>query len=172
MTRIKKTVVSNVTLEQAQDASASFATAAVKLDKVQAKMNDEINKIKNKYQEEITDLQESLAEPQYVLQVFADEQKEGWGKRKSMELLHCTIGFRTGMPKVVKDKKFTWEGITEIVGKVFPNLVRSKTELDKDAVIALSKDDGFNEVKEKCYLDVVQEESFYVEAKKEELHPA
>ncbi|MDP1810576.1 MAG: host-nuclease inhibitor Gam family protein [Sediminibacterium sp.] len=172
MTRIKKKVISNVTLENAQEASASFATAAVKLDKIQAKMNDEINKVKSKYQDDITDLQESLSEPQYVLQVFADEQKESWGKRKSMELLHCTIGYRTGMPKVTKDKKFTWDGVTEIISKLFPDLVRSKVELDKDAIIALSKEDGFKEIKEQCYIDVVQDESFYVEAKKEELQPA
>jgi phage host-nuclease inhibitor protein Gam len=172
MTRIKKKVISNVTLEVAQEASAAFATAAVKLDKVQAKMNDEINKVKTKYQDEITDLQESLAEPQYVLEVYADEQKENWGKRKSMELLHCTIGYRTGMPKVVKDKKFTWDGVTDLVRKLFPDLVRSKVELDKDAVIAMSKEDGFKAIKEQCYLDVVQDESFYVEAKKEELQNA
>ncbi len=169
MTRIKTKVISNVTLEQAQDASELFAQNTTKLDKIQAKMNDEINKIKSKYQDDITELQDGLVEPQKILHVFADEQKESWGKKKSIELLHTVIGFRTGTPKVTKSKGFSWEGITELAVQLFPDLVRTKAELDKDSIIALSKEDGFNEIKKGLFIDVVQEESFFVEAKKEEL---
>lgn len=169
MAREKKKVIQAVSLEMANEASALFATSKNKLAKIEAKMNEEINKVKSKYQDDITELQESIDEPMEVLQVYATEQKESWGKKKSVELLHSTIGFRTGTPKVAKDKGFTWDGITTIVTKLFPNLVRSKVELDKEAIIALSKEDGFKELKEKCFIDVVQEESFYVEAKVEEL---
>ena len=167
--RTKKKVLVNIQLDQAQEASESYATNSNKLKKLEAKMNEEINKVKSKYQDDITALQESLTEPVEVLQVYAKEQQADWGKKKSMELLHCIIGFRTGMPKVVKDKKFTWEGINDIVAKVFPNLVRTKIELDKDAVIALSKADGFDEIRTKCFIDVTQEETFYVDPKVEEL---
>jgi len=172
MTRIKKKVIANVTLEQAQEASQSFANTYTRLDKVQAKMNEEINKVKSKYQDEITELQDSIAEPQEVLEVYANEQKENWGKRKSFELLHTVIGYRTGMPKVTKAKGFSWEAVTELASKHFPGLVRTKIELDKDSVIVLSKEDSFDEIKKTCFIDVVQEESFFVEAKKEELQPA
>lgn len=172
MTRIKKKVISGVTLEQAQDASEKFASTTNQLDKVQAKMNEEINRVKSKYQDQITELQDSIAEPQEVLEVFAKEQQESWGKKKSFELLHTVIGYRTGMPKVVKAKGFSWEAVTELAAKTFPHLVRTKTELDKDSVIVLSKEDGFDEIRKGCFIDVVQEESFYVEAKKEELQPA
>lgn len=172
MTRIKKKVISNVTLEQAQEASELFAQTTNKLDKIQAKMNEEINRTKSKYQDQITDLQDSLEEPQEILKVFADEQQESWGKKKSMELLHCVIGFRTGMPKVVKAKGFSWDAVTELAAKLFPHLVRTKSELDKDSVIVLSKEDGFDEIKKGCFIDVVQDETFFVEAKKEELQTA
>lgn len=172
MARVKTKVVSNVTLDQAQEASAQFANAATQLSTLEAKMNAEINRVKDKYQDKITDLQESMKEPQEVLKVFASEQQENWGKKKSTELLHCVIGFRTGMPKVTKAKGFSWDAVTELAVKLFPHLVRTKSELDKDAVIMLSKEDGFGEVKEKIYIDVVQEETFFVEAKKEELQPA
>lgn len=171
MTRIKKKVIANVTLEEAQQASEQFAQSSTKLNKLEAKMNDEINKVKSKYQDEITELQDSLKEPQEVLGVYAKEQQENWGKKKSFELLHCVIGFRTGTPKVVKAKGFSWEAITELAVKLFPDLVRSKSELDKESIIALSKEDGFDQYRKGLFLDVVQEESFYVEAKKEELQP-
>jgi len=169
MAREKKRVIANVTIEQAQTASAEYAKAHIKLAKLEAKMNEEINKVKSKYQDDITELDAQKAEQFEVLEVYAKETKETWGKKKSIELLHSTIGFRTGMPKVVKDKKFTWDGITELVKKFFPDMVRTKSELDKEAVIALKDTDGFNDLKEKCYLDVVQDESFFVEAKLEEL---
>jgi len=172
MARVKKKVFVEVKLDNAQSASELYAVTSNKLQKIEAKMNEEINKIKSKYQDTINDLTESLYEPMEMLQVFANEQKLTWGKKKSFELLHCIIGFRTGTPKVVKDKKFTWDGVTEMVSKLFPNLVRSKIELDKDTIIAMRDEDGFKQLKEKCYLDVVQDETFFVQPKVEELATA
>ena len=169
MARQKKKVFMAVSLENAQNASELYAISSNKLSKVEAAMNEQINKIKSKYQDTITELKESLEEPMELLQVFAQEQKDTWGKKKSLELLHCTIGFRTGTPKVTKSKGFTWEGITEIVSKIFPDLVRTKTELDKDAIIALRDEDGFKRIKDNCFIDVVQDETFFVQPKTEEL---
>jgi phage host-nuclease inhibitor protein Gam len=172
MARAKKKVFTEVTFDNAQAASQQYAVTSNKLQKIEAKMNEEINKIKSKYQDDINELTESLVEPMEMLQVFAQEQKESWGKKKSIELLHCTIGFRTGTPKVTKDKKFTWDGITELVRKLFPNLVRVKVELDKENIIAMRDEASFAQVKEKCYIDVEQDETFFVIPKVEELQTA
>jgi phage host-nuclease inhibitor protein Gam len=170
MGRERKKVINNVTLEQATTASESYSNAHVKQMKLEAKMNEEINKVKSKYTDDLDKLTEEKTEHFETLQVYAQEQKDTWGKKKSTELLHTVIGFRTGTPKVVKDKKFTWDGITEIVSKVFPNLIRTKSELDKEAVIAISKSEfEFKDIKDKCYIDVVQDETFYVEPKLEEV---
>lgn len=172
MARQKKKVFTEVSLDAAQEASEQYAVASNKLAKMEAQMNEQINKVKSKFQDAITDLRESLEEPMELLQAYAVANQERWGNKKSLELLHCTIGFRTGMPKVTKSKGFTWDGITEIVTKLFPNLVRTKTELDKDALIALRDEDGFKEIKESCFIDVVQDETFFVQPKVEELLPA
>jgi phage host-nuclease inhibitor protein Gam len=168
-TRFKKKIITNVTLEQAQEASEQYAVTCNRLSKIEAKMNEEINKVKSRYQDDITDLSETLEEPKTVLEAFANEQKEAWGKKKSFELLHCIIGFRTSTPKVVKDKKFTWDAVTELVGKMFPNLVRTKKELDKESIIGLRDSKDFERVKEKCYIDVVQDETFFAVPKEEEV---
>jgi phage host-nuclease inhibitor protein Gam len=170
-TKTKKTTISNVSLEDAQLASESYAVAATKLSKVEAKMNEELNKVKSKYQDEITDLKEELELPIETLEVFAKEQQDKWGKKKSMELLHCVIGFRTGTPKVTKDKKFTWDAIVELVKKqkAFKPFIRTSEELNKDAILSCKDDEMLKTLKHECYIEVVQEESFYVEAKKEDL---
>lgn len=175
MSRTKKKVLANITLEEAQEASQKFTDNATRLAEIEAKMNRAINNFKTKYQDEITQLKEGQVEPIAILTVYATEQRKTWGKRKSLELLHSIIGFRTGMPKVTKNKKFTWEGITEMVKELFPEYVRSVDELDKEAIIALSKDtedEDFKEIKEKCFIDVVQDETFFVEVKKEEIAEA
>jgi len=170
MSRTKKKVIANVTLEQAQEASAKYTNSYTKLTMIDARMNEEINTIKRKYQDRITDLKGDMEEPTEVLQVYAREQKKTWGKKKSMELLHTVIGFRTGNPKVEKSKKFTWEGITDLVKGILPEFIRTKDELNKEAILALKEDDDQLAVlKEKCYISVVQDEAFYVEPKKEEV---
>jgi hypothetical protein len=51
----------------------------------------------------------------------------------------------------------------------FPSLVRVKCELDKEAIIAMREDAAFHELQKQCYVDVVQNETFFVEAKAVEL---
>lgn len=169
--RVTKVTISNVTLEQAQQASNEFATKKNKLDSIEAKMNKEINSIKEKYQEDITELQEELQEPVQVLEVFAKEQQESWGKKKSMELLHTVIGFRTGTPKVAKDKKFTWDGVLDLMKKnrVFKGFIRTVDEINKEAILSEKNEAVLNQLKEECYITIEQDEKFFVEAKKEEI---
>jgi len=172
MARAKKKVIANVSVDQAQESSASYANAHVRLSKIEAKMNEEINKVKSKYQDDITSLQEEKEEHFEILEVYAKETKETWGKKKSLDMLHSVIGFRTGMPKVVKDKKFSWDAVTELVSKFFPQFVRSKNELDKESLIAWKEAEGFDELKKSCFIDIVQDETFYVEPKVEDLQTA
>lgn len=172
MARTKKKQYTEVSLDNAQEASETFALCNNKLKKIEAKMNGEIDKIKSRYQEDITGLKNEMEEPLEMLEAYAIQQKESWGKRKSFDLLHTVIGFRTGTPKVTKDKKFTWDAVTELVSKLFPDLIRTKPELDKESIIAMRDQDGFKQLKEACYIDVVQDETFFVQPKEEELQPA
>lgn len=170
-TRVKKKTISGVTLELAQAASEQFAVTKNKLEAVEAKMNEKLNKVKSEYQDAITELKEELEEPQEVLETFAKEQKSSWGKKKSIELLHCIIGFRTGTPKVVKDKKFTWDAVLELITKnsMLKGFVRSKEEINKEAILAEKNEDVLKLLKEECYVEVDQDETFFVQPKKEEV---
>ncbi len=172
--RTSKKVISNVTLEQAQAASESFAVNQNKLDSIEAKMNKEINAIKTKYAEDVTALQEMLSEPMDILEAFAKEQQTSWGKKKSLELLHTTIGFRIGNPKVEKKKGFDWEGILSLMKKnnVFSGFIRTTEEVNKEAILAEKNEAVLNQLKEEAFVWVGQDEKFYVDVKKEELATA
>lgn len=174
MAKTKKITIQNVTLEQAQLASELYAQTQAKLASIEAKMNEELNRVKSKYKDQITEQQEELEAPVEILEVFAKEQQPNWGKKKSMELLHSIIGFRTGTPKVEKSKKFTWDAVTELLkkNKRFAEFVRTKEEINKDAILACKDDVMLELLKEEAYVSIVQDETFYVEAKREEVAAA
>jgi phage host-nuclease inhibitor protein Gam len=169
MIREKRKVINNVDYEQAQEASARYAEVSARLTSIEAQMNERINSIKDEFQNEIIYLAREKEKQFEVLETYAKEQKDNWGKRKSLDLLHSIIGFRTGTPKVAKDKKFTWENVLELVKEKFPSLVRVKCELDKEAIISMREDKAFLDLQKTCYVDVVQDETFFVEAKAMEL---
>lgn len=168
-TRQKKKVITGVSSEQAQDASAAYTNAYVKQMKLEAKMNEEINKIKSKYQDEITNLEEEKEEQYDVLEAYAKEQKDNWGKARSIELLHTKIGFRIGMPKLKCDKGFNWTSVTSLLKDHYPDYVREVVEPNKEKLIADRESEGFDKLCKKAHIEVVQDENFFVEPKIEEL---
>ncbi len=172
--KVSKKTFANVTLEMAEAASLDFANSYNSLEKLEAKMNAEINRVKEKYQDDITTIKESMQEPELILHTFAKEQQPGWGKRKSMDLLHCTVGFRTGTPKVVKDRKFTWEAVLELMKKsaLLKPFIRTTEEINKEAILAERSETVLQALKDDCYIEVDQDEKFYVSVKKEDVVPA
>jgi phage host-nuclease inhibitor protein Gam len=170
--RQKKKVISGVSADDAQKASADYVNAFTEQKKIEAKMNEEINKIKSKYQDRITELEEAKEEPYEILNVYATEQKDNWGKAKSIELLHTKIGFRIGMPKLKCDKGFNWTSVTPLLQDHFPDYVRTVIEPNKEKLIADRDSEGFEKMCKKAHIEVVQDENFFVEPKLEELAAA
>ncbi len=108
-TREKKVVITAVTNEAMEVAFAQFSTADAKLQGIGAKMDQEITRIREKYADEIakwTVLKDGSFD---VLQAYAMENREVlFTKKKSLETVHGSIGFRTGTPKLktLKDNAF------------------------------------------------------------------
>jgi len=169
MFREKKKVIMNVNYDQAQEASARYAEISARLGIIEAQMNERINNIRDQFQEEIIQLAQEKERQMDVLEIYAKEQKDTWGRRKSLDLLHSVIGFRTGTPKVTKDRKFSWDDVLDMVKEKFPALVRVKCELDKEAIIAMREEEQFQDLAKTCFIDVVQDETFFVEPKMQTL---
>lgn len=172
--RIKKNSATNFTIEQAQEASKTVAEKTNELEKIEAKMNEELNNVKSKYSDEITEIHEELEETKGMLEVYAREQRSSWGDKKSYELLHCILSFRTGNPKVSKQKQFTWDAVLELMkkNKSFKPFIRVKEEINKEAILSLNsaiqKDHKLlKQLEDQCYLFIEQTESFFVTPKKE-----
>jgi phage host-nuclease inhibitor protein Gam len=99
-------------------------------------------------------------------------------------MAHGTIGFRTGTPKLKTLKGFTWASALELAKRFLPmTYIRQTEEIAKDRLLA---DRDLKEVAvydtptgdlrtatmieamAVCGIQVVQDEAFYVEPKKEE----
>lgn len=166
--RVKKVVVSGVTAEQAEAAFADFAKADAKIQHIQSKMDMEMTRIREKYAEQLAALNAAKDKSFDVLQAFAVENRdELFCKKKSVESAHGVFGFRTGTPKLKNLKGFTWAAVTNLCKELLPSYIRISEELAKDKLLADRELPKVAEYFPKIGVQVVQEETFYVEPKKE-----
>lgn len=169
MAREKKKVIKDVTKETAEQAMSAFAEAANKISSIEAKMNQELQEVRERYSDTLSKLEDQKDEQVEVLEAYAYEQKDSWGKKKSMDMLHGSIGFRTGTPKVKFEKGFNTKSVTAIMEEHYPDYVRSTVELNKEKLIEDREIEGFEVICKKAHIEVIQEDTFFVTSKEEVL---
>lgn len=168
-TREKKVVVSGLTREEFEESFAEFADADARLQQMTAKMDVEITRIREKYQEQINVLNDLKEESFEKMQVWATENKdELFSKKKSLETIHGVVGFRTGTPKLKLLKGFTWGSVTNLVKEFLPGYVRTTEEVAKERILSDRNDTEVAKLFPKVGIFVDQDETFFVEPKKEQ----
>lgn len=173
MVRQKKVVVTGITAEQAEVAFSEYAVADARMQNIQSKMDLEITGIRDKYAGELATLQEIRIGNFEIMQAFATEHREElFSKRKSYESAHGVFGFRTGTPKLKNLKGFTWKAVTNMVKEFLPEYIRTTEELAKDKLLADREREEVLQLLPRCGMAVVQDETFYVEPKKEDERPS
>ncbi|WP_302258323.1 host-nuclease inhibitor Gam family protein [uncultured Alistipes sp.] len=166
--RAKKIILSGVTREAMEEAFGRYATADAEMQSINAAMDKEFVAIRERNAERLAELEQQKTESFEVMQVFATEQREVlFSKRRSLETTHGIIGFRTGTPKLKTRRGFTWAAALELVREFLPSYIRISEEVAKDKLLADRENEQLQPLMQKCGIDVVQEESFYVEPKKE-----
>ena len=168
--REKKVIHAGVSSDVMEAAFAEYATADAKLAKINAGMDVAITKIREKYADEIAKLSEAKDKAFEIVQAFATENKEDlFSKKKSMEGSHGVFGFRTGTPKLKTLKGFTWGACLNLLKEFMPQYVRVSEEPAKDKLLADREIEETASQFAKCGISVVQDETFFIELKKEEV---
>ena len=168
MAREKKVVHTGITSEQMETAFSEYAVADAKIAKINATIDVQMTNIREKYADDIAKLTDAKEKAFDVLQAFAVENKdELFAKKKSMESVHGTIGFRTGTPKLKTLKGFTWGAVTNLLKEFLPAYVRTSEEPAKDKLLSDRDNEEISAVFSKVGISVTQDETFYVEPKKE-----
>lgn len=167
--REKKVIITGVTREVADEAFAVYAKSDAQSAKITAEIELQCAKIREKYASKLAELEDEKAKAFDTLQAYATEnQTELFTKKKSLEMAHGVIGFRTGTPKLKTLKGFTWASALQLVKEFLPGYVRQTEEIAKDKLLADRDTEDMLPQMAKCGIQVAQDETFYVEPKKED----
>ena len=168
MARTKKTIVSGISREKAEQAFADFASADAQVQNLTSKMDIEVTRIREKYAERLAALNATKEASFDVLQAYSTENKdELFSKKKTLESAHGVFGFRTGTPKLKNLKGFTWAAVTNLCRELMPSYIRTSEELAKDRLLADRENPEVAALFPRIGVQVVQDETFFVEPKKE-----
>lgn len=169
MTRTKKVMITNeITMDEAANVMANYARIDASIRKINAEQDLAIAKIREKHQDKLAALGQEKQESVEKLEFFARNSPELFTKRKSFEFAHGTIGMRTGTPALKTLKGFTWASVLNLTKSILPEYIRTKEEVDKERLIMDRELETVAVKMKECGVQVIQEESFYVEAKVEE----
>jgi len=132
-------------------------------------MDTELQQVRDKYQLDLADAATQIAAQTELCAEYVTQHPDLFPKdRKSLDLTHAIIGFRTGTPKVKLLKRWSVEAVLEALKARFAKrYIREVVEIDKERIIA-ARDVLTTEDLASVGLAVVQTETFFIEPKLEE----
>lgn len=101
-----------------------------------ADMAKELAAVRTKFEPGIAKVQDSIADKLSALEDWADASREQFGEKKSIELLHGRIGFRSGNPHLELLSKMTWKKVLARLKGKLKRYIREKPEVDRAALLA------------------------------------
>ena len=168
MTRVtKKIITETISMEEAENYFASYADADAREKKALAEMDVKITKIREGYQSRLADLAKIKEETFEILQHFATTNPDLFAKKKSLDMTHGILGFRTGTPKLKLLKGYTWGAVLQLVKEFLPGYLRVAEDVAKDRLLSDRDEETVSANMKKIGITVVQDETFYLEPKKE-----
>lgn len=167
--RTSKKIVANVAAWQFDESLTAYAKADAREAAINARLDEQFTKLREKHSEELAELKELKEQHFEVVQTYCTENQELiFVKKKSLETVHGTVGFRTGTPKLKTLKGFTWASVLTLLKKTLPDYVRSKEEPNKEALLADREKPEIKVMLPEVGVEVDQDETFFIDLKKEE----
>ena len=165
-TRQKKNIVTDYSESAMEQAFAAYAADDARTRRILATIDIETVRIREKYTEELQTLRQRMDENFAVLQAYCENHTELFQKRRSIELLHGTMGVHTGTPRLKPLRGYTWAAVTRLLETLLPDYVRTEVTPAKDRLI--TDRDQLRDMLPEVGLQCVQDESFFVETKQED----
>lgn len=166
--REKKVVRTGVTAEEMEAAFSNYAIADAQIAKINADLDVKITKLREAKADDLAFLADQKEVAFDTMQAYATENRDVlFVKKKSLETVHGTIGFRMGTPKLKTLKGFTWNAVTKLLGEFLPSFVRTAEEPAKDLLLAERENPEVAALFTKVGIYVDKDETFYVERKSE-----
>jgi phage host-nuclease inhibitor protein Gam len=160
--RIKLTAPTIRTREQLEALVGEIA--ALKNNELQLKsaMDAEIQAVRERYESDLAALTKDLDQKMESARAWAEANPAEFADRKSLDLVHAIIGWRTGMPQLKTLPGWTWDRVLCALRDGMTQFVRTKQEVDKQSILANADTLGTDTLR--LYgLRVIQDESFFLE---------
>lgn len=166
MERKKKIITPVISEAEVTGELRTYADSSSQLKKLEAEIELKIQETRDKSKTKIESLRKLQEGAFEKLQKFAEFNKDTmFIDKKSREYIHGTIGFRIGTPKATG----CGQKALELLKELKLPFIRIKEEIDKEKIVASRNDEAIMAKLEKISIRVVQDETFYVEPKQEEL---
>ena len=150
-------------LEEADVMLSEIATRKRSLELIKAGLNESVDALKVKAAAEIAPLSQEVEVLEQALARFVEANKDTlFAKTKSRALTFGEIGFRTSTKAALLNRKWTWERVLAALKDKALGCIRTKEEVDKDALRALKPEDL-----EAVGVKLHKDDGFYYELKEE-----
>lgn len=161
-----------LTRAHAEELLGEIATLTIEQRAQKNELDRELTAAREKYEAPLGALTKQIEERTVILESWASANPGEFPKqRKSIELLHGTLGYRTGTPKLKTLPKWTWDRVLEKLrelGKPVLGFIRTKEEVNKEAILNAVAEGHLLDREERNFgVAVVQDEAFFVEPKLE-----
>lgn len=132
-----------------------------------AKLADILARVRTRKEPEIKELMDAIDANKAVLEAWAEKVKDTeFGEKKSIDMLHGTIGFRLGNRALDLLSGVKWETVLERLKGKFKQYIRIKREVDKVKLLKAINDEVIKPAdRSSIGVKVVQPETFFVEVK-------
>ena len=165
-----KTVVPPLNQPEADKVLTQYAKAHAKREEINAEIDQKLTEIREQYASQLTELTDRVNDNFKKLQMYYEVKPELFTKRKSIDTSHGMIGFRTGTPKLKTLRGYTWAAVLKLLqAKEAINFLRTKIEPAKDLLLANREKPEVVTLMTEVGIEVVQDDTFFIDLKKEEL---
>lgn len=167
-TRIRRTEPALSTRADAEHELGKLAKAVAERDQLTAELEARLTEIRQRFEGRIEGLDSIVEAATDRLQAWAEANPSEFATKKSLDLLHGTVGFRTGNPTLKTLAGWTWDRVQEKLVGPLARYVRTKTEPDKAGLHGAHTRGEIDDGQLRAIgLRVVQDEAFFVETKTE-----
>jgi phage host-nuclease inhibitor protein Gam len=173
MSKTKKAKVKLTAPASRLEAEAIMTQVALTLNnqrRITAVMEARVLKVREEYATSLGLCAEGVARGTERLKLWALANPAEFEKAKSVQFPAGTVGFRTGMPKLaLLNRKWNWTKALEAMQRLMPKFIRQKPEIAADVILCEREEPSMKLALPAVGLKIVQDETFFVEARLEHL---
>jgi len=167
MAKKKNAATTIKTREELEAVLGEYARAVIAHGQLTLEMDEKINRVRQDYEGRLADLNVDIETMFADLEAWAALNPAAFADKRSLDLVHGTLGFRTGNPTLKTVKGVKWEHVLDMLKcNRMAAYVRHSEEPNKDALLADREAIGAERLAA-LGMRVEQTERFYVDPKLE-----